>query len=124
MIFVFGSNRSGIHGAGAAKYAHQQRGAEWGVGEGPTGECYALPTKGFKIEELTLKEIGTHVENFLEFTEDFPNDFQVTAVGTGLGGWTHADIAPMFLGAPKNCQFDELWKPWLDQDGAVYWGTF
>ena len=36
-IFVFGSNLSGIHGAGAALYAKTFYGAEYFVGVGPTG---------------------------------------------------------------------------------------
>lgn len=44
-IFVFGSNPKGIHGAGAAKVAMEQFGAKFGVGEGLTGNSYALPTK-------------------------------------------------------------------------------
>lgn len=44
-IFVFGSNPKGVHGAGAAKVAREQFGAVYGVGEGLTGNSYALPTK-------------------------------------------------------------------------------
>lgn len=44
-VFVFGSNPEGIHGAGAAKTAATQFGAQRGVGEGITGNAYALPTK-------------------------------------------------------------------------------
>lgn len=44
-IFVFGSNPKGVHGAGAAKVAREQFGAVYGVGEGITGNSYALPTK-------------------------------------------------------------------------------
>ena len=43
-IFVFGSNLHGMHGGGAARIAHQKFGAEWGVGVGVTGQCYAIPT--------------------------------------------------------------------------------
>ena len=43
-IFVFGSNKQGMHGGGAAWVAHKKFGAEWGVGEGLTGRTYALPT--------------------------------------------------------------------------------
>lgn len=43
-IFVFGSNIRGFHGGGAARIANKKFGAEWGVGEGLTGQCYALPT--------------------------------------------------------------------------------
>lgn len=36
-VFVFGSNKQGMHGGGAAYFAHKHFGAEWGVGEGLTG---------------------------------------------------------------------------------------
>ena len=62
MIFVFGSNKAGIHGAGAAKYALEHEGAEWGVGEGLTGNSYALPTKGHKIEKIPVLEIKYAVD--------------------------------------------------------------
>lgn len=38
-IFVFGSNIHGAHGGGAARFAYENFGAEWGVGEGLTGRC-------------------------------------------------------------------------------------
>src|SRR6266446_6500285 len=37
MIFVFGSNLKGVHGAGAASHAYCKRGAIWGQGEGLQG---------------------------------------------------------------------------------------
>jgi len=43
-IFVFGSNLSGIHGAGAALFALRNYGAVYGIGAGPTGNAYAIPT--------------------------------------------------------------------------------
>ena len=43
-VFVFGSNLAGHHHGGAARMAHECFGAEWGVGVGPTGQCYAIPT--------------------------------------------------------------------------------
>ena len=36
-VFVFGSNIHGMHGGGAARFAYEHFGAEWGVGEGLTG---------------------------------------------------------------------------------------
>ena len=44
-IFVFGSNKDGEHESGTANRAFATFGAEWGVGEGLTGKCYAIPTK-------------------------------------------------------------------------------
>ena len=42
-IFVFGSNKDGEHESGTANRAFATFGAEWGVGEGLTGKCYAIP---------------------------------------------------------------------------------
>lgn len=124
MIFVFGSNLDGIHGAGAARYAYRQRGAQWGVGEGLTGSCYALPTKGHGITFMDLNTIRLHVALFLHFAANHPKlKFQVTQVGCGLGGWTASDIAPLFLGASSNVYFDTAWREHLPQD-AAFWGTF
>lgn len=129
MIFVFGSNKAGIHGAGAANVAFKQHGAKWRIGEGIVGNSYALPTKGFHIEKVSLLEIQHSVNRFIETAEyckDRGIEFQVTRVGCGLGGHKDADIAPMFRTAPDNCLFDEYWKPWLDthETKRRYWGTF
>lgn len=119
----------GIHGAGAALYAKQHRGAELGVGEGITGNpetpCYALPTKGYQIEKLPLATIQKSVDRFLSFAEEHYDElgFKVTCVGCGLGGYTHKDIAPMFKDAPANCFFDTLWLPYLGKD-KLYWGSY
>lgn len=131
MIFVFGSNKAGIHGAGAAKYAHKVLGAQWGIGEGLTGGskdnpmCYALPTKGWKIEFIPLSEVAHSVTRFIECAEYWyarGAQFKVTQVGCGLGGFKPKQIAPLFEAAPDNCFFDEEWKPLLG-DRFQYWGT-
>ena len=124
MIFVFGSNRSGIHGAGAARFAAVHKGAEYGIGEGPTGACYALPTKGYNITPISLDEVNVHVQKFLKYAYDHKElEFQVTQVGCGLGGFTAEEIAPMFEYAWENCFFDTAWKRWLPAS-AKFWGTF
>ena len=51
IVFVFGSNPEGRHGAGAAKVAVDKFHARYGVGEGLTGEAYALPTKDLRVKE-------------------------------------------------------------------------
>lgn len=96
-IFVFGSNRSGIHGAGAAKQA-LGFGAKWGVGEGLQGQTYALPTKDRSIQTLALTAIGQHVKNFIEVAEENPDKtFLLTKVGTGLAGYKwKKHIRPLF----------------------------
>lgn len=60
-IFVFGSNIRGCHSGGAASIACRKFGAQWGVGEGITGQCYALPTM-----EGGVDYIAGNVQNFIE----------------------------------------------------------
>lgn len=104
MIFVFGSNLAGIHGAGAAKEAFNNFEAISGVGVGPTGRAYAIPTKDKNITTLSLHEIQKHVADFLQYARECSGDeFFVTAIGCGLAGYTPFDIAPMFKNAPQNC---------------------
>lgn len=124
MIFVFGSNLRGIHGAGAAKLAYENRGARWGKGVGIAGKSYAIPTKDKTIRHtLPLTTIKGYVDEFLTFARTVPDiEFQVTCIGCGLAGLKHEDVAPMFKHAPSNCWFDTAWKPWLGECG--YWGHF
>ena len=115
-IFVFGSNRRGVHGAGAAFLAKKVFGAKAGVGLGLTGQCYALPTKGFEIETLSLSEIGVSFQRFIKCVIDNPQlDFLLTKVGCGLAGYTTDDIAREFWhGMEHNGQKKipaNLWVP-------------
>lgn len=102
-VFVFGSNLAGRHGAGAAKTAHQLFGAKMGVGNGPTGKCYGIPTKDHNIRTLPLKEIALYVEQFLTYTRENPDKtFLVTPIGCGLAGYKPHQIAPMFANHSQN----------------------
>lgn len=121
MIFVFGSNLSGIHGAGAAHYARHHHGAILGVGKGPQGTSYALPTKGINISFMPFEKVKAHIEEFKEFASKHPNvDFQVTQIGCGRAGFTKEQIAPLFKNSPSNCYFDMEWQPLLG-DSHNYW---
>jgi hypothetical protein len=40
------------------------------------------------------------------------------AVGTGLAGYQHEDIAPMFARAPANCKLPEEWQALLGNSDA------
>ncbi len=94
-IFVFGSNLEGQHYGGAARTAYEKFGAEWGVGEGPTGRCYAIPTMHGGIEE-----IKPYADRFLQYAKEHPmNRFLVTRVGCGIAGFKDEEIAPLFLEA-------------------------
>jgi hypothetical protein len=115
-IFVFGSNRRGWHGGGAARFAHECRGAEWYVGEGLTGQSYALPTVETPGQPLPLDDVKGHVEKFKDFVRANPDmRFQVTPVGCGLAGFKHSQIAPMFADAPDNCDLPDEFRQVLDK---------
>lgn len=96
-IFVFGSNLAGRHGAGAARFAMEHFGAKYGVGEGFTGQCWALPTKDENIQVRDLVSINKSIHKLYEAVIENPDKFFIiTAVGCGLAGLKEKDIAPFF----------------------------
>ncbi|WP_419818152.1 A1S_2505 family phage non-structural protein [Glaciibacter flavus] len=105
-IFVFGSNASGAHGGGAARYAYDHFGAVWGQGEGLQGRSYGIDTmSGFDV-------IADEVAEFLEFAEQHPQlRFLVTEIGCGIAGYRPVQIAPLFTEAPDNVV---LPQPFMD----------
>lgn len=105
-IFVFGSNRQGRHGAGAAKRAVQAWGAKPGQAKGRQGMAYAIVTKELRAEEppVTLLEIAEQVSAFLKYAADRRHErFLLTRIGGGLAGFDWpTQIRPMFDGRPEN----------------------
>lgn len=94
-VFVFGSNINGWHGGGAARYANKRFGAEWGVGEGMTGQCYALPTM-----EGGTSYIAEKVERFISYALGHPEkEFLVTKIACGIAGFSVEEIGPLFADA-------------------------
>jgi hypothetical protein len=114
VIFVFGSNLAGIHGAGAAREALVSYGAIMRCGRGLCGKSYAIPTKDAKIETMKINDIRPYVNDFLAFASIADNlEFFVTRVGCGLAGYDNSDIAPLFKSAGDNCNFPEEWESYL-----------
>ena len=110
-IFVFGSNTKGYHGKGAALAAKQHHGAESGVGNGRTGNAYAIPTKGRTLFPLPLDLIQSYVAEFIDYANAHPElQFEVTRIGCGYAGYTDGQIAPFFKGAPSNCNLPLGWR--------------
>ena len=107
-IFVFGSNLAGMHGGGPARIAHKLFGAEWGVGVGPTGQCYAIPTMQGGVET-----IRPYVDEFIEYAKQHPDLlFRVTRIGCGIAGFTNEEIAPLFKAAVamENVSLPNGWR--------------
>jgi hypothetical protein len=115
MVFVYGSNLAGRHGKGAALAAISLYGAKYGIGIGLVGHSYGIPTKDENIRTLSLEYIKRCIEVFVQDTHLMSDrHFFVTAIGTGLAGYTHADMAPLFRGA-QNCWFPLQWKEYLER---------
>lgn len=110
-IFVFGSNREGRHGAGAALEAVRNYGAIYGKASGPQGRSYAIITTELRSSHppVTLEQVREEVLDFIMFAKATPGKtFYVTPVGTGLAGFTREEIFPLFDEAPSNCVL--TWK--------------
>lgn len=108
-IFVFGSNLQGQHAGGAARTANLKFGAQWGVGVGPTGRCYAIPTMHGGVDA-----IRPYVDQFIEYAKLHPElIFLLTRVGCGIAGFRDADIAPLFaqLRDVPNVTVPREWMP-------------
>lgn len=116
-IFVFGSNQLGVHGAGSARVAQRVFGAKRGVGQGITGNAYAIPTKNTRIQTLPLDDISNEVILWMSYaTHRKDKRFWMTRIGCGLAGYTDEQIAPMFRCSPSNVSFPLNWKPFLEVD--------
>lgn len=95
-VFVFGSNPQGRHEGGAAAFALKHFGAQMGVGEGPQGQSYAIPTTGGF--DLLRQAVG----RFIDFARNNPDKrFLVTAVGCGTAGLDPRKVAMLFVDAVK-----------------------
>ena len=112
-VFVFGSNLAGLHGGGAARLAYNKFGAEWGVGVGMTGQCYAIPTMHGGVED-----IRPYVDDFVAYAKAHPEQtFLVTRIGCGIAGFRDEDMAPLFVGTAvlENVALPARWIEILEE---------
>lgn len=102
-IFVFGSNMLGNHSGGAAKIAHEKFGAEWGIGRGLTGQCYAFPTLSREMTRPFIDSIEKERDYLFSTARALPEKtFFLTKLGCGIAGFKEEEIAPLFKDAPTN----------------------
>lgn len=104
-IFVFGSNASGAHGGGAARYAYDRFGAVWGQGEGLQGQSYGIDTmSGIDVFEEQARR-------FVAFAADRPElRFLVTEVGCGIAGYRPEQVARFFEDVGDNVVLPESFR--------------
>ena len=105
-IFVFGSNREGRHGAGAALHAQRYYGAQYGNPRGRQGDSYAIVTKELRRSKpkVSLAEVASQVDEFIRYARRRRRScrFLVSAIGCRLAGFSPEQIAPLFAAAPGN----------------------
>lgn len=105
-VFVFGTDTKGSQKYGAAGIAAKRFGAQVGVVEGPTGNCYALPTRGFCMDAFSMA-----VERLLQHIKDNPKQiYLITPVGCGHAGFDVNKVAELFkeLLPNKNVMLPEM----------------
>lgn len=102
-IFVFGSNMAGNHAGGAALYAKEHFEAVEGMGEGITGQCYALPTLGKKLDQRNDEQLTMSIRKLWKFARENPDKvFLLTKVGCGIAGYEEEYMALKFRKCPHN----------------------
>lgn len=109
-VFVFGSNLAGKHLSGAARQAIEEFGAEWGVGEGLTGQCYAFPTLTEEFEQLSDEALEEAV-GFFVYTAYVHSEYEflLTKVGCGIAGFEEEKMRKLFENVPTNVIKPEGW---------------
>lgn len=138
-VFVFGSNPSGLHGAGAAKAA-VAFGAKYGVGRGLQGQSYALITKNLKAgyheketgityategyKSLSPEQISENIRELYQCAKQHPDKFFIVAYKNetwpngspkkSLNGYTSEEMFELFMNdgnMPENIILHNSFKP-------------
>ncbi len=94
-ILVFGTNPKGNHTSYAALNALNKFGAKMGVGEGQSGQTYALP-----VHKHRRYKMVNAVKRFIKYAQDNQNKtFLVLSIGCGAAGMAPAFVSLMFRDA-------------------------
>lgn len=111
-IFVFGSNLAGAHARGAAAQASKYFGAEWDIGEGMTGQCYALPTLDKDMKQFNDEKLTMNIRRFWKCARENPEStFLLTKIGCGIAGYDEDYIRNKFAykSLPSNIVLPKDW---------------
>jgi hypothetical protein len=103
-IFVYGSNLHGINAGGAARQAEESFGAVPNIGCGRTGDkTYAIPTLDGNFQKLPLNVIQHYLVEFAEYARIYTHkNFFLTAVGTGIAGYSAEEMESIMPNFPRN----------------------
>ena len=109
-VIIFGSNLAGAHAGGAARQAHKDFGAEWGVFEGMIGKTYAFPTLDSDYNKLTVDQLESSRDRLYETANQNPDKtFLLTKVGCGIAGFEESEMRALFRYPPSNITLPEDW---------------
>lgn len=109
-IFVFGSNLGGQHLSSGAKMAKDSFGAEEGIGEGLSGKTYAYPTLERDFNKRGMRGLEKSRDRFFATARALPEkEFLMTAVGTGIAGYSHKEMKSLFKNPPINVILPPEW---------------
>lgn len=147
-VFVFGSNLSGFHGAGAAGFAsfnefgnlwrthdYDKRPNGWkgcwnikGIGEGfqegMIGKSYALPTvtKAGAKKSMLLTEISTKIDRLCNFVNEHPQYIYYIAqtANKGLNGYAPIELSHIWgmFGWGDNVLFEKSFHDLIKNSGS------
>lgn len=94
-VFVFNSYSNGINKAGTAKAALLYFGAKPGIGEGPSGQSYAIPS------EVPSEKMHEAISRFIDYAREHTElEFLVTPIGIGkIFNRDPIEVANMFAEA-------------------------
>lgn len=97
-IFVFSSNLLGKHIGGTARIAKEKFGAQEGVSEGITGQCYAIPTLDEDFSRVSLLDLTVSMTLFLQHVKLYKDryTYYLTGIGRSIVGWSVYDIREVF----------------------------
>lgn len=97
-IFVFSSNLLGKHIGGTARIAKEKFGAQEGVSEGITGQCYAIPTLDEDFSRVSLLDLTVSMTLFLQHVKLYKDryTYYLTKIGRSIVGWSVYDIREVF----------------------------
>lgn len=109
--FVFGSNLKGEHYGGAADQAYREFDAEWGIGEGLTGDSYAFPTLDERMQRFEAEELESIKQAFFRCCRAHPElIFLLTKVGCGIAGYPEEQMKQLFSDTPENVVKPKDWN--------------
>ncbi len=108
-IFVFGSNLEGRHMGGAARYAYEHFGAEWGNGVGPQGHGLE---EGLRHGNRFAGHVGHPVAGVsVDASSDYPSiACRKTFICFALSNGIPPDVVMIFTG---HCDYKSM-KPYID----------